>query len=51
MRSGSLGPLAGVTGRLAVDAQGRVRRELDWAQIVGGRISPWPPLPQLPPGT
>jgi len=27
-----------------------VRRELDWAQIVGGRISPWPPLPSpLPP--
>ena len=26
------GPLPGVSGRLAVDAQGRVRRELDWAQ-------------------
>jgi outer membrane PBP1 activator LpoA protein len=49
MRSGSLGPLPGVTGRLAVDAQGRVRRELDWAQIVGGRLSPWPPPTPLPP--
>ena len=44
LRNGSSGPLAGVSGRLAVDAQGRVRRELDWAQVVGGRISPWPPL-------
>ncbi|HEU4515926.1 MAG TPA: penicillin-binding protein activator [Steroidobacteraceae bacterium] len=53
MRSGSLGPLSGVTGRLAVDGQGRVRRELDWAQVVGGRISPWPSstLPPPPPGT
>ncbi len=49
MRSGSLGPLPGVTGRLTVDAQGRVRRELDWAQIVGGRVSPWPPPAPLPP--
>jgi outer membrane PBP1 activator LpoA protein len=52
MRSGSLGPLSGVTGRLAVDDAGRVRRELDWAQVVGGRISPWPaPAPLPPPGT
>ena len=51
LRNGSSGPLAGVSGRLAVDAQGRVRRELDWAQVVGGRISPWPPFPQVPPGT
>jgi len=50
LRNGNAGPLPGVSGRLAVDAQGRVRRELDWAQIVGGRISPWPPLPSsLPP--
>ena len=48
LRSGGSGPLAGVTGRLELDAQGRVRRDLDWAQIVGGRVSPWP-APQ-PPG-
>jgi outer membrane PBP1 activator LpoA protein len=48
MRSGSLGPLQGVTGQLAVDAEGRVRRELGWAQIVGGRASPWPPAPPPP---
>jgi outer membrane PBP1 activator LpoA protein len=52
MRSGSLGPLAGATGRLAVDAQGRVRRELDWAQVVGGRAAPWPaPAAPLSPPT
>ena len=52
MRGGSSGPLSGVSGRLAVDAQGRVRRELDWAQIQGGRLSPWPPPAPLalPPG-
>ena len=50
MRSGSLGPLSGVTGRLAVDADGRVRRELDWAQVVGGRLVPWPAAAGLPPG-
>jgi outer membrane PBP1 activator LpoA protein len=51
MRNGSVGPLAGATGRLAVDAQGRVRRELDWAQIVNGRAVPWAlPLP-APPAT
>jgi outer membrane PBP1 activator LpoA protein len=50
MRSGSLGPLPGVTGRLAVDSQGRVRRELDWAQVVNGHAVPWTsPLP--PPAT
>ena len=49
MRSGTAGPLAGVSGRLAVDAQGRVRRELDWAQIVGGRLAPWPSVSALPP--
>jgi len=50
MRSGSLGPLSGATGRLMVDPQGRVRRELDWAQVVNGRAVPWTsPLP--PPAT
>jgi outer membrane PBP1 activator LpoA protein len=46
----SHGVVAGATGRLTVDAYGRVRRELDWAQIVDGRIAPWPPsAPLLPP--
>ncbi len=43
LRAGSSTPLPGFTGSLAVDGQGRVRRELDWAQIVGGRPVPWPP--------
>ena len=30
-------PLGGMTGRLAVDDRGRVRRELDWAQVENGR--------------
>jgi len=49
MKSGTVGPLAGATGRLAVDAQGRVRRELDWAQIVDGRAVPWVLPPAAPP--
>jgi outer membrane PBP1 activator LpoA protein len=44
MRDGRTGPLPGATGRLVVDAHGRVRRELEWAQIVGGRAAPWPAL-------
>ena len=36
-------PLPGLTGRLVVDSRGRVRRELDWAQIVDGRPVPLPP--------
>ncbi len=42
-------PLAGMTGRLTVDAGGRVRRGLDWA-IVGGNglARPLPP-PELEP--
>lgn len=51
MKSGTLGPLAGATGRLAVDAHGRVRRELDWAQIVNGRAVPWVLPPPAPPAT
>jgi uncharacterized protein len=51
MQSGSLGPLAGATGRLAVDAHGRVRRELEWAQVVGGRAVPWSLPPAPPPQT
>ncbi len=49
MRSGSVGPLPGVTGRLAVDAQGRVRRELDWAQVVNGQALPWSLPPRVAP--
>jgi outer membrane PBP1 activator LpoA protein len=49
MRSGSVGPLPGVTGRLSVDSQGRVRRELDWAQVVNGRALPWSLPPPAPP--
>ncbi|HXQ64654.1 MAG TPA: penicillin-binding protein activator, partial [Steroidobacteraceae bacterium] len=39
-------PLAGMTGRLTVDAAGRVRRGLDWA-VVGsdGQVRPLPPPP------
>ena len=45
-------PLPGLTGRLAVDDQGRVHRELDWAQIVDGRpVSPPPPALLPPTGT
>ncbi len=48
LRAGSDVTLPGLTGRLEIDGQGRVRRELDWAQIVGGRLSPWPPPPTEP---
>jgi outer membrane PBP1 activator LpoA protein len=50
LRSGGSTPLPGLTGRLAVDSQGRVRRELDWAQVVNGRpnLLP-PPMSALPP--
>jgi len=30
-------PVGGMTGRLVVDNRGRVRRELDWAQVENGR--------------
>ena len=43
LRSGGSGYLPGATGRLMLDADGRVRRELDWAQIVAGHVAPWPP--------
>jgi hypothetical protein len=42
LRSGA-GYLPGATGRLSLDGEGRVRRDLDWAQIVAGRVAPWPP--------
>ncbi len=51
LRAGSSTPLPGMTGRLAVDSQGRVRRELGWAQIVGGRPVPWPQPLEFAPAT
>jgi outer membrane PBP1 activator LpoA protein len=42
MRAGGSTPLPGVTGRLTIDGQGRVRRELDWVQMIDGRPQPWP---------
>ena len=51
LRAGKSTPLPGVSGRLAVDGQGRVRRELDWAQIVGGRPVPWPQPLATPPAS
>lgn len=35
---GSLAPVAGLTGNLSLDANRRVRRELEWAQIRGAGI-------------
>jgi outer membrane PBP1 activator LpoA protein len=34
--------LPGLTGRLGIDSDGRVRRELRWAQISEGRLAPLP---------
>lgn len=50
LRGGGSTPLPGLTGRLAIDGQGRVRRELDWAQVVNGRpnLLP-PPMSAVPP--
>jgi outer membrane PBP1 activator LpoA protein len=42
LRGNGSTPLPGVTGRLAVDREGRVRRELDWAQVVQGKPVPLP---------
>ncbi len=43
LRAGGSTPLPGLTGRLSVDRDGRVRRELDWALVVNGRPEPLPP--------
>ena len=53
MQRGGASPVPGVTGRLLLDSQGRVHRELDWAQIVAGHVAPWPPASPAPaaPGT
>jgi hypothetical protein len=40
LRSKSLSdasPISGVTGKLRLDAEGRIRRDLDWAQIKNGQ--------------
>lgn len=37
LRGRSSTPLPGLTGRLDVDAEGRVHRELDWAQVIDGK--------------
>ncbi|HXV41366.1 MAG TPA: penicillin-binding protein activator [Steroidobacteraceae bacterium] len=52
LRGGGSSPLPGLTGRLSVDGAGRVRRELDWAQVVDGRpVSPPPPPVVTAPAT
>jgi len=40
-RTGS--PIDGLTGRLAIGGDGRVQRQLDWAEIVNGRPQPAAP--------
>ena len=37
LRGKSSTPLPGLTGRLEVDAEGRVHRALDWAQVIDGK--------------
>jgi uncharacterized protein len=39
----------GVTGRLLIDADGRIRRDLDWARIRDGKPRLLPPSSALPP--
>ena len=52
LRGGGSTPLPGLTGRLSVDGNGRVRRQLDWAQVVNGRpVSPPPPPVVTAPAT
>jgi outer membrane PBP1 activator LpoA protein len=52
LRGGGSTPVPGLTGRLSVDGAGRVRRELDWAQVVDGRpVSPPPPPVVTAPAT
>ena len=37
LQPGHINIVSGMTGRLSIDAQGRIRRDLDWAQIRDGR--------------
>lgn len=41
--------LDGLTGRLTLGPDGRVRRDSDWAQVVGGHLQPAGALTLLPP--
>jgi hypothetical protein len=41
--------LDGLTGRLTLGSDGRVQRDTDWAQVVGGRLQPAGALTLLPP--
>ncbi len=41
--------LDGLTGRLTLGSDGRVKRDTDWAQVVGGRLQPAGALTLLPP--
>jgi len=40
-------PVAGLTGRLLLDADGRILRELDFAQLRGGRTVPAPTAEEI----
>jgi uncharacterized protein len=37
---GTAHAVPGMTGLLSIDSKGRVRRELDWAQVAGGKANP-----------
>lgn len=37
LQPGRISIVSGMTGRLSIDTQGRIRRELDWAQMHDGR--------------
>jgi outer membrane PBP1 activator LpoA protein len=40
--------IQGLSGYLSVDGNGRIHRDLDWAQIQGGKAIILPPLQQAP---
>lgn len=42
-------PVAGLTGRLLLDAQGRIHRELQFARVEDGQAQPLPSGPSPPP--
>jgi len=45
---GSIHFVSGMTGRLSIDADGRIRRELDWAQMHDGRPRAYAPSGTMP---